>query len=200
MTDFFDDLERQLVEAAPQRAARLRRARAKRAAAVASILVALLVGGAGIAAAVGGDQQDGGHGAPASQGGAATTTALPAAPPAASTTTTPADRAAYEVAILNATTVPGLARGVANRLQNDRFKIGNVTNAAEQDRTETVVYYRTPDCVPAATDVASALRLGDANGNFALRTAPRGVRAIAGPDAKVIVVVGSDQNTHVAGP
>jgi hypothetical protein len=197
MNDFFDDLERQLVAATPRRGARLRRARVRRAAAVASALLVLVAGGAGIAAAVGGDEQDG-HGGPAGQGGGgATTTARTA--PAAPTSTTPPERGAYEVAILNGTTVPGLARGVANRLQNDRFKIGNVTNAAAQDEIETMVYYRAPDAIPAASDVASSLRLGDAGGEFSLRQASRGLRSLAGKSAEVIVVVGSDQN-HAPGP
>jgi hypothetical protein len=198
MKDFFDDLERQLVDAAPSRQARLRRARVRRATAVASILVVLLAGGAGIAAAVGGGEQDGGHGAPAgtTSGDHFTRTALPPA----STTTTPADRAAYEVAVLNGTTVPGLARGVAMRLQNDAFKIGTVTNAARQDQIETVVYYRTAAAIPAASEVSSSLRLGDAGGEFSLRAASRGLRTLAGKGAKVIVVVGSDQNNAPRGP
>jgi hypothetical protein len=193
MKDFFDDLERQLTDAAPHRTARLRRARARRATAVASILVALLVGGAGIAAAVGGNEQDG---APAGH----EATPAPTTPPPASTTTVPSDRDTYKVAVLNGTMVPGLARGVAMRLQNDRFKIGTVTNASQQDQVETVVYYRTADGIPAASEVSSSLRLGDAGGEFSLRQASRGLRALAGKGAKVIVVVGSDQNNAPRGP
>jgi len=193
MTDFFDDLERQLVAATPQRPARIRRARQRRAAATLSVVVALLAGGAGIAAAVGDGAGDGGDGPSGAPAGTATT--------AATTPPTPAlpARDAYTVAVLNGTTVPGLARGVANRLQSGGFKIGNVTNAATQDHSATTVYYRTPDCVPAATQVAAALRLGDAQGDFALQKAPKELRALAGDRAKVIVLVGSDQN-RTAGP
>lgn len=201
MTDFFDDLERQLVAATPQRLARIRRARQRRAAATLSVLVALLAGGAGIAAAVGGSTGESGSGPSGAPAGTATTAATtprpsPAGPSASSALP---GRDVYTVAILNGTTVPGLGRGVANRLQNDGFKIGNVTNAAAQDHATTTVYYRTPDCVPAATQVASVLRLGDAQGDFALQKAPKGLRVLAGDAAKVIVVVGSDQN-DTAGP
>ncbi|HET6505459.1 MAG TPA: LytR C-terminal domain-containing protein [Baekduia sp.] len=193
MKDFFDDLERQLVAATPQRTARLRRARVRRTAAVASILVALLAGGAGIAAAVGGGGDPrGGHGTPV--GRTAATTGDHFTRTTLTSTTAPADRGASEIAVLNGTTVPGLGRGVANRLQTDRFKIGNVTNAAAQDQRRTVVYFRTPDDIPAATEVASSLRLGDAGGEFSLRHAPRALTSLAGPGARVIVVVGSDQN------
>jgi hypothetical protein len=193
MKDFFDDLERQLVAATPQRQARLRRARGRRAAANASMLVVLLAGGAGIAVAVGGDEQDG-AGAPAGRGGGAATTSAPAT---TSPTAAPPERSAYTVSVLNGTAVPGLARGVANQLQNDHFKIGNVTNAPRQDRTDTVVYYRSPDCIPAASEVASALRLGDAQGEFSLRPVTRALKVRAGDQAKVVVVVGSDQNTQL---
>lgn len=184
MTDFFDDLERQLVDAAPQRRARLRRARAWRAAAVASVLVAVLAGGAGIAAAIGGGGQDD-HGAPAGRG-PATTAAAPAPAPHAATPRP----GAYEVAVLNATTVPGLARGVANRLQNDRYKIGNVTNAAAQHRAATIVEYA-PGHRVEAEQVALAIDVSPA----ALQPLSTASRTIAGDGAAVVVTVGSDQNT-----
>jgi hypothetical protein len=189
MTDFFDDLERQLVAATPDRARRVGRARARRAAALSTTLVALLACGAGIAAAVsGGDGGDSQRGTPA-----ATTTTAPAPVPSGPRATDP-DPSAVVVAVLNATRVPGLARGVANRLQNAKFKIGNVTNAASQRRTRTVVYFARADCVPAATRVAQTLNLSNAN----LRQMTAGLRAIAGDEADVVVVVGSDQNTSPA--
>jgi hypothetical protein len=191
MTDFFADLERQLVDATPRRAQRLRRARVRRAAAVATVLLALVAGGSGLAVAVGGS--DGGT----SAGG------RPAATPPAPTTerTVPSGfdatprRGSYTVSVLNATTVPGLARGVANRLQNARFKIGNVTNAATQDRAQTHVFYATPSCRTAALDVARAIDVSP----DAVVPATVAERAIAGDQAKVIVSVGSDQNTAPSG-
>jgi LytR cell envelope-related transcriptional attenuator len=188
MTDFFDDLERQLVAATPDRARRVRRARTRRAAALFTTLVALLACGAAIAAAV-----DGGNGDPQRGAPAATTTTAPAPVPTGPRAADP-DPSTVVVAVLNATRVPGLARGVANRLQNAKFKIGNVTNAASQRRTRTVVYFARADCVPAATQVAQTLNLSNTN----LRQMTAGLRAIAGDEADVVVVVGSDQNTSPA--
>jgi hypothetical protein len=187
MTDFFDDLERQLVAATPQRAGRVRRARARRAAALSTTLVALLACGAGIAAAVDGDDGGGSAASPA------TTATAPAPTPTGPRAIDP-DRSTYTVAVLNGTSTPGLARGVANRLQNARFKIGNVTNAATQRRTATTVYFAREQDVAAATQVAETLSLGDTT----LRPMARSVRLVAGDQARVVVLVGSDQNTSPA--
>jgi hypothetical protein len=96
----------------------------------------------------------------------------------------------YTVAVLNGTTVPGLARGVATRLQNTKFRIGNVTNAATQDRSATLVEYATghraeADAVAKAIDV----------GRDAIQPLSPGSKTIAGDQATVVVTVGSDQNT-----
>jgi hypothetical protein len=180
--DFFSDLERQLVAATPDRARRVRRARARTAVTLSTILVALLAGGVGIAAAVSGGGDDG-----ASSGTPATTAPIAQTQAPAGLGPTPGT---FVVSVLNGTTVPGLARGVANRLQNDHYKIGNVTNAAEQTRVETRVYYATPDRVPAAREVAEAIGIPD----IRIFKAGRAQRVIAGNSAQVIVVVGSDQN------
>lgn len=182
--DFFADLERQLVAATPGRARRVRRARARTAAVLSTILIALLAGGVGIAAAVSGGGDDAPSGTPAA-----------VTAPIAQTQTVPATGigptpGTFVVSVLNGTTVPGLARGVANRLQNGRYKIGNVTNAADQTNAETLVYYATPDRVPAAREVAAALGIKD----IRIFRAGREQRVIAGDGAQVIVVVGSDQN------
>jgi hypothetical protein len=183
-TNFFDDLERQLVAATPQRATRLRRARVRRTAALSTILLALLAGGAGIAAAVGGGTGDGSDdpGAPAG----ATTTTTTAVPLAAKPRAT---LFRNTVAILNTTQVPGLARGVAIRLQNAKVKIGNVTNAAEQTRASTCVTY-VPGHEDAARRVATLLDLSPS----VISPATKADRTIAGEEAIVIVLVGSDQN------
>jgi hypothetical protein len=114
-----------------------------------------------------------------------TTTGSESATPAAA----PAP-GSYTVAVLNGTTVPGLARGVANRLQNTKFKIGNVTNAATQDRSATLVEFATghraeADAVAKAIDV----------GRDAIQPLSAGSKTIAGDQATVVVTVGSDQNT-----
>jgi hypothetical protein len=101
----------------------------------------------------------------------------------------------YEVSVLNGTTVPGLARGVANRLQNTRFRIGTVTNAATQDRSATLVEFAPghraeADAVAKAIDVSSD----------SIQPLSAGSRTIAGSSATVVVTVGSDQNQTPAAP
>jgi hypothetical protein len=184
MSDFFADLERQLVDATPRRAQRLRRARLRRTAALSATLLAVLAGGVGIATAI-----SGGDGATSAGGGPA---AAPSAPTSAQTI--PGGdprRGAHTVAILNGTTVPGLARGVANRLQNARFKIGNVTNAADQTVVRTRVFFARRADMPLAMQAAATVGLRDGT----LRPITEALRTIAGDQAAVVVVVGSDQNT-----
>jgi LytR cell envelope-related transcriptional attenuator len=118
-----------------------------------------------------------GNGAKASTGASAT----PAATPKPGT---------YTVAVLNGTAVAGLARGVAIRLQNTKFRIGNVTNAADQSRSATLVEYA-PGHLAEAQAVAKAIDVG----KDAIQAVDPGSRAIAGEQASVVVIVGSDQNT-----
>jgi LytR cell envelope-related transcriptional attenuator len=188
--DFFADLERELVEATTDRRRRLRRARARRTATLSTILVAVLAAGGGLAAAITTNDNDNNNnsGAPA---GRVTPTQNSATRPDPGTVT---------VAVLNGTTLPGRARGVANLLQNRHYKIGNVTNAATQDSIDTQVYYADVACIPQATEVAHALGL---TGEVTVLEAPKGLRTIAGRQAQVIVLVGADQNprtpNHPAG-
>jgi hypothetical protein len=114
-----------------------------------------------------------------------TTTGSKSAPPAAA----PAP-GTYEVAVLNGTTVPGLARGVATRLQNTKFRIGNVTNAATQDRSATLVEFA-PGHRAEADAVAKAIEVG----KDSIQQLSPGSKTIAGERATVVVTVGSDQNT-----
>jgi hypothetical protein len=114
-----------------------------------------------------------------------TTTGSKSAPPAAA----PAP-GTYVVAVLNGTTVPNLARGVAIRLQNTKFKIGNVTNAATQDRSATLVEFA-PGHRAEADAVAKAIEVG----KDSIQQLSPGSKTIAGDQATVVVTVGSDQNT-----
>ena len=120
----------------------------------------------------------------AATGGSETTTGKTPTP---STTPKPGT---YTVAVLNGTTVPGLARGVANRLQNTKFKIGNVTNAATQDRSATLVEFA-PGHRAEADAVAKAIDVGADS----IQKLSAGSKTIAGDVATVVVTVGSDQNT-----
>jgi hypothetical protein len=92
------------------------------------------------------------------------------------------------VAVLNGTTVPGLARGVADKLLADGYKIGTVTNAPDQQRSATQVAYqqgqqRTARAVARAIDV----------GSDAVVPIDEVTEATAGSDALIVVTVGADQ-------
>ena len=65
------------------------------------------------------------------------------------------------MAVLNGTTVPGLARGVANRLQNNKLKIGNITNGPISAAAKRTVTF-TPGHADLALRVARLLGLAPA--------------------------------------
>lgn len=110
--------------------------------------------------------------------------------PKKSTTAAAPKAGSYTVAVLNGTTVPGLARGVANRLTEAKHKIGNVTNASTQDRSATLVEFA-PGHRAEADAVAKAIEVG----SDAIQPLSAGSKAIAGEQATVVVTVGADQNT-----
>ncbi|HEY8638020.1 MAG TPA: LytR C-terminal domain-containing protein, partial [Solirubrobacteraceae bacterium] len=92
------------------------------------------------------------------------------------------------VAVLNGTTLPGLARSVADRLQSTGYKIGAVTNAPDQQRSATSVAYQ-GNHRAEAEQIASIIKVGaDAVTKIDPVTA-----ATAGDTALVVVTVGSDQ-------
>jgi hypothetical protein len=123
-----------------------------------------------------------GAGAQASSSGSKTTASKqPTAAPRPGT---------YTVAVLNGTTVPGLARGVANRLTEAKHKIGNVTNAATQDRSATQIEFA-PGHRAEADAVAKVIDVG----SDAIIPLTAGSKTIAGDQATVVVTVGADQNT-----
>jgi hypothetical protein len=161
-------------------------------AAIGAILVVLVVGVVLFTGVLGGDDDgtqptstvtaDNGS-ASSGSSGSSTTKKKPA--PAASAP----KPGTYEVAVLNGTTVPGLARGVANRLQSNKYKIGNVTNAATQDRSQTLVEYAQGHRAEA-DQVAKAIDVG----SDAIQPLSAGSKTIAGDTATVVVTVGADQN------
>ena len=90
------------------------------------------------------------------------------------------------VSVLNGTTVPGLAAQVGDQVENEGFVLGNVTNAAEQQRATSIVMYA-PGHTRDARLVARRLRL-DRN----VEPVDPDSQGLAG-DATVVVVVGQDQ-------
>jgi LytR cell envelope-related transcriptional attenuator len=138
-------------------------------------LATLLVAGAAVAAVTqlrdepGGNVAAGGGGESAQRGSAAS----------------PTDPADVTFAVLNGTTVNGLARRFADRLEAAGYRRGNVTNASEQAKAESVVLYAA-NSRRVAQSVARRLDIGQLE-----RIDPRS-QELAG-DATVVVVLGNDK-------
>ena len=111
-------------------------------------------------------------------------TATPAAQPGDAVA--PVDRAHTTVAVLNSTRTPGLARAAATALQRHGWKIGTVTNGPDQSLQSSCVDF-TPGHSQAASIIAKQL------GIDAVVPPSDDIRAVAGPNADVIVVVGRDR-------
>ena len=106
------------------------------------------------------------------------------------TRTAPISRGDVTVAVLNGTTVPGLAREVGTKLQNAGFKLGTVTNAPDQARSATIVAYE-PGHINEARVVARLIHVGA----DAVKQIDQSTAVVAGQDAFVVVTVGADQST-----
>jgi hypothetical protein len=90
------------------------------------------------------------------------------------------------VAVLNGTTVPGLAATVGDKIAGEGFQLGTVTNNFDQERAESVVLYA-PGAEREAGDVRRRLDISQREAIDAES------QALAG-DATVVVVAGADQN------
>ncbi len=98
------------------------------------------------------------------------------------------NRGDVTVSVLNGTTVPGLAAQVADQLSGGGFARGQVTNAADQQRSETTVQYA-PGQRQAAVEVARIIKVPASK----VSSLDANTQAIAGPDAEVVVTVGADR-------
>jgi len=96
------------------------------------------------------------------------------------------DPAQVTVAVLNGTTVPGLAATVGDKIVGEGFQLGTVTNNFDQERAESVVLYA-PGAEREAADVGRRLSISQREAIDAES------QALAG-DATVVVVTGADQN------
>jgi hypothetical protein len=99
---------------------------------------------------------------------------------------TSAERRATDVAVLNGTTQTGLARAVANKIQEDGFTIGGVATNANQSVPTTIVSF-TGDHRKAALAVAKIIGIDSGS----VQAADANAAAAASGD--VLVTVGSDQ-------
>jgi hypothetical protein len=96
------------------------------------------------------------------------------------------DPADVTVAVLNGTTVPGLAATVGDKVAGEGFQLGTVTNNFDQEKAESVVLYA-PGAEREAADVSRRLNISQREAIDAES------QALAG-DATVVVVAGADQN------
>lgn len=99
----------------------------------------------------------------------------------------PVKRGRTVVAVLNATTAPGLARGVADKLTAAGFARGAVTNDG-RTRSATKVLYA-PGKRGDALDVAKVLRIRRGE----VSSIDGATRALAGERATVVVSIGADR-------
>jgi LytR cell envelope-related transcriptional attenuator len=97
------------------------------------------------------------------------------------------DRTGIVVAVLNATTVSGVARGASDKLAAAGFAPGLVSNDSHV-RSTTRVFYA-PGNRRQAVDVAKVVKVKQ----DAVRPMDPGTRSLVGADAKVVVTLGSDR-------
>jgi hypothetical protein len=181
MTDFYAQLERQLVDAGDRRAAQggLRRAltgRGRPLLATGAAVLAIAVGAA-LVPALRSTSSSG----PARSG-------APPAPVAAPGPLAPHGRGALRgirIAVLNGTTQPGLGRAVAGLLQERGATIDTVANASDQTLRRTLVEYR-------SGRRQQARRVADVLGVRALAPLTGEDERVA-PRAQVVVRVGRDR-------
>jgi hypothetical protein len=89
------------------------------------------------------------------------------------------------VAVLNATSTTGLAARIGSQLEGEGFQTGNLTNAAERQRAESVVMFK-PGRNAEARAVARRLDIGS------IEPIDAASQSLAG-DAMVVVVLGADK-------
>jgi hypothetical protein len=96
------------------------------------------------------------------------------------------DPSEVTVAVLNGTTVPGLAAAVGDKIHAEGFELGTVTNNFDQERAESVVLY-TPGAEREAAAVSRRLDVSQRE------PIDPDSQSLAG-DATVVVVAGADQS------
>jgi hypothetical protein len=91
------------------------------------------------------------------------------------------------VSVLNGTTVPGLAAQIGDEVESAGFQRGNVANAIDQQRTDSVVLY-------AEGADREARLVGRKLGIEQIEPVDPDSQALAG-NASVVVIVGEDQTS-----
>ena len=157
---------------------------ASRGRAIAVVAAGVLVLG-GIA--LGATQILGGDDEPAGSGGAPTQNAQSTTPAQSGGAgkRKPVNRGNVRVAVLNGTTVPGLAAQIGDQIERQGFRLGTVTNFNDQQRAESVVLYA-PGAEREAAEVGRRLKISQREPIDAES------QGVAG-DATVAVVTGQDK-------
>jgi LytR cell envelope-related transcriptional attenuator len=96
------------------------------------------------------------------------------------------DPSTVTVAVLNGTTVPGLAARVSDQVQDAGFEVGTVANSSDQQRAESVILFAPGH----ERDAAAVSRRLDISQREPIDAATQG---LAG-DATVVVVTGADRS------
>jgi hypothetical protein len=124
----------------------------------------------------------------------ASATATPTADGTASATPTPAagtERGDVTVAVLNGTTISGLASTLADRIAAAGFKRGETANYVDQARADTLVLFG--DASGARRAAFEVAKVIDAGSPPQVQPADESAKRLA-PSAQVVVVVGADQS------
>jgi hypothetical protein len=153
---------------------------------VLAALIAIAVVAFGVLQLTGGDDSDGGGDDAGLAAGGTTDDGGGSDAGGGGSQAPPIDPADVTVAVLNGTTVPGLAATVGDQIQGEGFLLGTVTNNFDQERAESVVLYA-PGAEREAADVGRRLDISQREAIDAES------QALAG-DATVVVVAGADQN------
>ena len=151
---------------------------------IAAALVAIAVLVLGVTQLTGGGDSGGGDEAGLSAGGAASSGS--SSGDGGGSDAPPIDPSQVTVAVLNGTTVPGLAATIGDKVVGEGFQLGTVTNNFDQEKAESVVLYA-PGAEREAADVGRRLSISQREPIDAES------QALAG-DATVVVVAGADQN------
>ncbi|UUY04805.1 LytR C-terminal domain-containing protein [Svornostia abyssi] len=158
---------------------------------VAGVVLGVVVVGFGATQLLGGDD------APAPSNTVGETVAEPAAgsgsaseEPARTSTTAAGGNApsSVNVAVLNGTTVTGLAAEIAQQIEKAGYVRGTVTNSPDQSRSATIVSFR-EGSRSDALKVAQQIGVGE----DAVQPLDPSDAVTAGEDADVVVIVGADR-------
>src|SRR3954471_2954855 len=106
--------------------------------------------------------------------------------PGGGTSPAPTSRADTTVAVFNGTTISGLAAGTADKLRSSGYKRGTTGDYTDQQRASSTVFY-TKAARRQAREIGRELNISE------LRVMDAETQALAGQNADVAVVVGSDK-------